>query len=136
LAFGISAIGKVGATYSQNLRKLDDYYSRVYDDAPPCFRGWRLSADDVLRHDVIHALICQFTVSFKGIEDAHAIAFRDYLATELDSLEPLADDGLVEIALDAIYVTPRGRLLVRTVAMAFDRYLREQREAVRYSRII
>ena len=47
-----------------------------------------------------------------------------------------ADDGLAEIASHAIHVRPRGRLLVRNVAMVFDRYLREQREAVRYSRII
>ncbi|HEX5864372.1 MAG TPA: oxygen-independent coproporphyrinogen III oxidase [Casimicrobiaceae bacterium] len=136
LAFGISAIGNVGATYSQNLRTLDDYYARLDDDALPCFRGWQLSADDILRRDVIHALMCQFTVSFKNIEDAHAIGFREYFATELNSLEPLADDGMVEIAPDAIHVTARGRLLVRTVAMAFDRYLRAQREPVRYSRII
>jgi oxygen-independent coproporphyrinogen-3 oxidase len=136
LAFGISAIGKVGATYSQNLRALDDYYARLDDDALPCFRGWRLSADDVLRREVIHALMCQFTVSFGHVENAHAISFRDYFATELESLEPLADDGLVEIASDAITVTPLGRLLVRTVAMVFDRYLREQREAARYSRVI
>ncbi|HEV8552360.1 MAG TPA: oxygen-independent coproporphyrinogen III oxidase [Casimicrobiaceae bacterium] len=136
LAFGISAIGKVGATYSQNLRTLDDYYARLDDDALPCFRGWQLSADDVLRREVIHALMCQFTVSFERVENEHAIAFRDYFATELKALEPLADDGLVEIASDAITVTPLGRLLVRTVAMVFDRYLREQREAARYSRII
>ena len=136
LAFGISAIGKIGASYSQNLRTLDDYYARLDDDALPCFRGWRLSADDVLRRDVIHAFMCQFTVSFERVESAHAIAFRDYFATELKSLVPLADDGLVEIASDAIHVTPRGRLLVRTVAMVFDRYLREQRGAVRNSRII
>jgi len=136
LAFGISAIGKVGATYSQNLRTLDDYYARLDDDALPCFRGWRLSADDVLRREVIHALMCQFTVSFDCVENEHGIAFHDYFATVLESLEPLADDGLVEIAADAIKVTPRGRLLVRTVAMVFDRYLREQREAARYSRII
>jgi oxygen-independent coproporphyrinogen-3 oxidase len=136
LAFGISAIGKVGATYSQNLRTLDDYYARLDDDALPCFRGWRLSADDVLRREVIHALMCQFTVSFGHVENAHAISFRDYFATELESLEPLTDDGLVEIASDAITVTPLGRLLVRTVAMVFDRYLREQREAARYSRVI
>jgi oxygen-independent coproporphyrinogen-3 oxidase len=136
LAFGISAIGKVGATYSQNLRTLDDYYARLDDDALPCFRGWRLSADDVLRRAVIHAFLCQFTVSFERVENEHAIAFRDYFATELESLEALAEDGLVEIASEAIHVTPRGRLLVRSVAMVFDRYLREQREAARYSRII
>jgi oxygen-independent coproporphyrinogen-3 oxidase len=43
---------------------------------------------------------------------------------------------LVEIEPDAIKVTPRGRFLVRTVAMVFDRYLREQRERVGYSRVI
>ncbi|HEY8131724.1 MAG TPA: coproporphyrinogen III oxidase, partial [Thermoanaerobaculia bacterium] len=123
-------------TYSQNLRTLDDYYARLDDDALPCFRGWQLSADDVLRREVIHALMCQFTVSFERVENEHAIAFRDYFANELKSLEPLADDGLVEIASDAITVTPLGRLLVRSVAMVFDRYLRKQREAARYSRII
>jgi len=136
LAFGISAIGKVGATYSQNLRTLDDYYARLDGDALPCFRGWRLSADDLLRREVIHALMCQFTVSFERVGNEHAIAFRDYFATELEALGPLAEDGLVEIVSDAIHVTPRGRLLVRTVAMVFDRYLHEQREAARYSRII
>jgi oxygen-independent coproporphyrinogen III oxidase len=136
LAFGISAIGKVGATYSQNLRTLDGYYDRLDADALPCFRGWQLSADDRLRRDVIQALMCRFTVSFERVEDAHAIAFHEYFATELEALKPLAEDGLIQITADEITVTPRGRLLVRSVAMVFDRYLREQREHARYSRVI
>jgi len=136
LAFGISAIGKIGTTYAQNVRTLDDYYAQLDADALPCFRGWQLSADDVLRREVIHALMCQFHVSFKRIEADHAIAFRRYFGPELESLRPLVDDGLVEIEPDAVKVTPRGRFLVRTVAMVFDRYLREQREQVGYSRVI
>jgi len=136
LAFGISAIGKVGATYSQNVRTLDDYYARLDANVLPCFRGWQLSADDLLRRDVIQALMCQFTVSFERVEDAHAIAFDEYFATELEALKPLVEDGLIEVASDAITVTRRGRLLVRTVAMVFDRYLREQRQQARYSRVI
>jgi oxygen-independent coproporphyrinogen-3 oxidase len=136
LAFGISAIGKVGATYSQNLRTLDSYYDRLDADALPCFRGWQLSADDRLRRDVIQALMCRFTVSFERVEDTHAIAFDEYFATELEALKPLAEDGLIQITSDEITVTPRGRLLVRSVAMVFDRYLREQREHARYSRVI
>ena len=136
LAFGISAIGKVGTTYSQNVRTLNDYYDRLDADALPCFRGWQLSADDLLRREVIQALMCQFSVSFKQVEDANAIAFHEYFATELGALKPLAEDGLIEIASDAITVTPRGRLLVRSVAMVFDRYLLEQREHARYSRVI
>ena len=136
LAFGISAIGKVGTTYSQNVRTINDYYDRLDADALPCFRGWQLSADDLLRREVIQALMCQFSVSFKQVEDANAIAFHEYFATELGALKPLAEDGLIEIASDAITVTPRGRLLVRSVAMVFDRYLLEQREHARYSRVI
>ena len=70
LAFGISAIGKVGPTYSQNVRTLDDYYDRLDADALPCFRGWQLDADDLLRRDVIQALMCQFTVDFAAIESS------------------------------------------------------------------
>jgi len=136
LAFGISAIGKLGRTYSQNLRTLDDYYDRLDADALPCFRGWQLTADDVLRRDVIQALMCQFTVDFATIGSAHHISFGDYFGAELDELEALAADGLVEVAPDRITVTSRGRLLVRTVAMVFDRYLRVQRAPARYSRVI
>jgi oxygen-independent coproporphyrinogen-3 oxidase len=33
-------------------------------------------------------------------------------------------------------VTPRGRLLVRSVCMVFDRYLRTQRKTASYSKVI
>ena len=136
LAFGVSAIGKVGAVYSQNVRTLDDYYARLDTDTLPCFRGRELTADDLARRDVIQSLMCHFTVEFRAIESAHGLAFGQTFALELTAMERLADDGLVEIGTDRIDVTPRGRLLVRNVAMAFDRYLREDRERARYSRVI
>jgi oxygen-independent coproporphyrinogen-3 oxidase len=136
LAFGISAIGKLGPTYSQNVRTLEQYYDRLDANALPCFRGWKLGADDKLRRYVIQALMCQFTVDFAAIEAAHDISFGDYFGVELQALETLEADGLVEIASERITVTPRGRLLVRTVAMVFDRYLRAQQAPARYSRVI
>jgi oxygen-independent coproporphyrinogen-3 oxidase len=136
LAFGISAIGKIGPTYSQNLRTLDEYYERIDADRLPAFRGYRLSADDLLRRDVIQALMCNFAVDFAAIGEAHGIAFDRYFGTEIEALGPLAEDGLVDVSAGGIAVTPRGRLLVRTVAMVFDRFLREAREQARYSRVI
>jgi oxygen-independent coproporphyrinogen-3 oxidase len=35
-----------------------------------------------------------------------------------------------------ISVQPAGRLLVRAIAMVFDRYLRADRERARYSKVI
>ena len=136
LSFGVSAIGKMGSTYSQNLRTLDDYYARLDAGSLPCFRGRQLTADDLCRREVIQSLMCHFTVDFSAIEAAYGIAFEQAFAAELDALRPLAADGLVEIAPDRVDVTPRGRLLVRTVAMTFDRFLREDRERARYSRVI
>jgi oxygen-independent coproporphyrinogen-3 oxidase len=45
-------------------------------------------------------------------------------------------DGLVEVTRDEVRVTARGRLLVRPIAMLFDRLLREAAEEKRYSRVI
>jgi oxygen-independent coproporphyrinogen-3 oxidase len=136
LAFGISAIGKVGACYSQNVRTLDEYYARLDVKALPVLRGATLSADDLLRREVIQRLMCDFALEYAAIEAAHGIRFDAYFAAERDALEALAADGLIELGRGGMRVTPRGRLLVRSVAMVFDRYLREQRERGRYSRVI
>jgi oxygen-independent coproporphyrinogen-3 oxidase len=136
LAFGVSAIGKVGETYSQNVRTLDEYYDRLDRGVLPCFRGFRLEADDLLRRDVIGTLMCGSALDMRAIGSRHGVEFRDYFAPELEALAPLVADGLVDVDAASIAVTPRGRLLMRTVAMVFDRYLREQRESARYSRVI
>jgi oxygen-independent coproporphyrinogen III oxidase len=136
LAFGISAIGKVGASYVQNVRTLDEYYEKLDAGTLPVLRGVALDADDLLRREVIQKVMCNFELDFREIEAAHGIRFTEYFAPDLAALAPLAADGLAEVGADRITVTPRGRLLVRTVAMQFDRYLREARERARYSRVI
>ncbi len=136
LAFGISAIGKVGPTYVQNVRTLDDYYERLDAQALPVLRGVELNADDLIRRDVIQKLMCDFDLDFAAAEARHCIRFAEYFAPELEALAPLAADGLAELSASGIKVTPRGRLLVRTVAMQFDRYLRLALERAQYSRVI
>ncbi len=136
LGFGISAIGRVGPTYYQNLKSLDEYYDALDDHRLPVWRGIELTQDDLLRRAVIQALTCHFRVSIESIELAYLIDFRRTFAEELADLQRVADAGLVELQPDWIVVTPRGRLLVRVLAMAFDRYLRTSRERARYSKVI
>jgi oxygen-independent coproporphyrinogen-3 oxidase len=136
LAFGISAIGKVGAAYVQNVRTLDEYYERLDAQVLPVLRGVELDADDLVRREVIQRLMCDFDLDFAAIEAKYGIRFGEYFAPDLAALAPLAADGLADVSSTGIQVTPRGRLLVRTVAMQFDRYLREARERARYSRVI
>ncbi len=44
--------------------------------------------------------------------------------------------GLLSIDDQWITVKPAGRMLVRAIAMVFDRYLRADRERTRYSKVI
>jgi len=136
LAFGISAIGKVGNVYAQNAKTLDEYYARLDADELPIVRGIALDADDEARRTTIQRLMCDFALDLDAVEAATGIDFHDYFAPELEALEPLAADGLVEVSEDSIVVTPRGRMLVRNVAMLFDKRLREAKEMRRYSRVI
>ena len=136
LGFGISAIGRLGPTYYQNLKRLDDYYAALDQGRLPVLRGVELAPDDLLRRAVIQSLICHFRLSIESIEIAHLIDFRRYFAAELQELEALEQEGLVELGPDWIVVTPSGRLLVRAICMVFDRYLRERRARAAYSKVI
>ena len=136
MAFGVSAIGKVGPSYCQNVRTLDEYYDSLDQGVLPIFRGIELKADDLLRRSIIQALMCHFELSIESIEIAHLIDFKSYFAAELADLREMEQGGLLTIDDQWITVEPRGRLLVRGIAMAFDKYLRTDRERVRYSKVI
>lgn len=136
LAFGVSAIGKIGPVYAQNVKTLDEYYDALDRDELPVLRGIELTADDLLRRSIIQALMCHFELSIESIEIAHLIKFREYFADELEDLKAMEAGGLVKIDDDWISVMPAGRLLVRGIAMVFDRYLRADRERARYSKVI
>ncbi|NMG74864.1 oxygen-independent coproporphyrinogen III oxidase [Aromatoleum diolicum] len=136
LAFGVSAIGKIGPVYAQNVKTLDEYYDRLDRDELPVLRGIELTADDLLRRSIIQALMCHFELSIESIEIAHLIKFDEYFADELEDLRAMEEAGLIKVSDKWISVLPPGRLLVRGIAMVFDRYLRSDRERARYSKVI
>jgi len=136
MAFGVSAISKVGPTYSQNYRTLDEYYDALDAGRLPVMRGLELTADDLLRRCIIQALMCHFEISIESLEIAHLIDFHSYFAAEIADLREMEKAGLLALDDKWITVLPRGRMLVRAIAMVFDRYLRYDRERARYSKVI
>lgn len=136
ISLGNSAIGKVGATYSQNAKDLLQYQDLIDHGHLPIIRGVALSRDDVLRRAVINALMCQGSVQFESVEAAHLIDFRATFAAELARLRPMHDDGLVHLTADSIEVTPMGWFFVRGIAMVFDKYLQAQESRAQYSKIL
>ena len=136
IGLGVSAIGKVGATYSQNAKTLEEYCDYLDQGRLPVVRGLALSRDDVVRRAVIMALMCQWELQFESIELAHLIDFRSYFATELETLQTLQEQGLATVHSTGITVTEQGWFFIRAVAMVFDRYLQADRNRARFSRII
>lgn len=136
IGLGVSAIGKVGATYSQNAKSLEEYQDLLDQGHLPVVRGLAVSRDDLLRRAVIMALMCQGELQFESIEVGHLIDFRRYFAAELDTLRGMQDSGLVTVSDSAIQVTAMGWFFVRGVAMVFDKYLQADRTRARFSKII
>ena len=136
IALGVSSIGRIGATYSQNAKTLEEYYDAIDHGRFAVVRGLARSRDDLVRRGVIMALMCQGQVLFESINLAYLVDFRSYFAAEMEAVQELAEQGLVTIDDSGIQVTANGWFFVRAVAMVFDRYLQADRNRARFSKII
>lgn len=126
VGLGMSAIGRIGNSYSQNARDLPGYYLALDRGHLPVMRGIALDRDDVIRRAVIGELMCHGVLDMQAFGALHGIAFTDHFAHELERMQRLAADGLVELDARVLRVTRRGRLLLRVLAMCFDAYLPDQ----------
>jgi len=136
ISLGVSAIGKIGATYSQNAKTLDEYYDYLDQGRFPIVRGLALSHDDMVRRAVIMALMCQGEVQFESIELSYIVDFKKYFSNELLAIAPLCANGMVTVDEHSIQVTETGWFFVRAVAMVFDKYLQTDRNRAKFSKII
>lgn len=135
VALGITSIGKVADSYSQNIKTIDDYTEIIETGHLPVFRGIELNKDDLLRREVINQLICHFELTIRYIELQFSINFADYFSNELEQLVEMKKDGLVKISSEKIEVLPEGKLLIRNICMVFDIYLKKI-EGQRFSKLI
>ncbi len=137
IAFGVSGIGDVQRGYFQNEKKLSAYYAAIDDGCLPVSKGYLLDEDDRVRRYVITQLMCNFHVRKAKVAELFGVAFDDYFAVSLERLGEPIEAGFVELTGDAVTVTDAGRLFVRNVCMAFDRYLEaKQRDKPIFSRTV
>jgi oxygen-independent coproporphyrinogen-3 oxidase len=134
IGFGVSAIGKVGHSYSQSVRTLKAYYEHLDIDQLPVEKGYALTADDVLRRQVIMELMCSGPVTFAAINQTHGIDFKSYFADELLQLKQYEEAGLIVVDQERISVTPKGRMFVRASGMVFDKHLAQS--TAKFSKLI
>ena len=128
IAMGITGISEVGDIYAQNVKTLDEYYKIIDDDELATFKGYKLSNEDRLRKEIIMQLLCHFKLDKTSLGDAYDLNFDEHFSDALEEMEPMIEDGLLEISDDIITVLPAGRLLIRNITMAFDEYLTDKKE--------
>jgi oxygen-independent coproporphyrinogen-3 oxidase len=136
IALGVSSIGRIGSTYSQNAKTMAEYCDLLDQGHLPVVRGVALSRDDLIRRQVIMALMCQGQLQYESINLAWLVDFKSLFAQELSQLQAMQAQGLVQLSDTGLQVTPMGWFFVRGVAMVFDRYLQADRNRTRFSKII
>ena len=134
IGLGVSSIGSIGTMLAQNSPSTADYQNTIEEGHLPIVRGVQLDDDDRMRADVIQSLMCFDELDTERFGGEHAIDFDTYFAPEIAALGPLTDDGLITFDEKKIRVTAQGRLLLRSIAMVFDRHL--NRTPMRYSKLI
>ncbi|RPH72952.1 MAG: oxygen-independent coproporphyrinogen III oxidase [Myxococcaceae bacterium] len=123
LAFGPSAISEVRGTYVQNAREVHDWAEMLEKGRLPAVRGHRPSDEDLARGALIMRLFCSLEVDLDELRARFPGTLCDLRHEERD-LARLERDGLVLRQRARIRVTPRGQLLLRSVAAPFDTYHR------------
>jgi len=116
IAFGVSAISDVGGLYAQNAHLVSEYEATALAGELCTKRGFKLSAEDRRRREVISQLMCNFHVDL-GEDGA------DHFAPELEKVRALQAEGLLEVRGTEIELTALGRVFVRNVVTVFDEYL-------------
>ncbi|MBL8189705.1 MAG: oxygen-independent coproporphyrinogen III oxidase [Acidobacteria bacterium] len=116
LGFGVSAISETPTCFHQNEKKLQDYERRVLAGELPTMRGHLLTEEDQQRREQILEFMTRFKVELSHEQQTDAREF----------LQPLLNDGLVELAGDELQLTEAGRPFLRNATMFFDQRLRRQ----------
>lgn len=126
IAFGITGISQFKNLYARNKKRLEEYRNDLDSGHLPILDGYKMTADDLIRKEVINQIMCNLYVDFEVIEQKYHIYFKEYFDESLKKLKVMQDDHLIEITEKSIKILPDGRPLIRNVAMAFDAFLKHQ----------
>jgi len=123
VGFGASAISSLPRGYTQNAPDPARYRTLIEAGCFASVRGLELTAADRLRGEIIERLMCTFSIDLAEVCRRHDVSAGSFLEG-IRALPALVDDGLVSRDGEKLYVTERGRPLVRFVCAAFDPHLK------------
>jgi oxygen-independent coproporphyrinogen-3 oxidase len=133
IGFGASAIGRLPQGYVQNEVVIGRYAERIAEGALPVAKGYRLTAEDRLRAELIERVMCDLSVDVDAVCARHSVA-PEVLAPARRMLDQLAREGMIDFDGSRVLLPEKARLLVRKVASVFDAHLDQSQR--QYSRAV
>jgi len=122
IGFGASAIGRTPEGYVQNEVPPGLYAQRIASGRLATAKGYRLTAEDRLRAEIIERLMCDFRVDAATIAARHGFDAMKLIEGNA-RLAALAEDGAIDVRGGTVTVRQDHRFIIRAVAAAFDAYI-------------
>jgi oxygen-independent coproporphyrinogen-3 oxidase len=125
IGLGMSSISDSWYAFAQNEKTVEAYTEKVNNGIIPIFRGHLLTDKDLIIRKHILNLMCNLETSWNVGLDAKT-------KTEIvERLQPIIEDGLVDVSDEKVTVKEEGRMFVRNICMAFDLRLIENKPDTR-----
>ena len=115
IGLGVSAISDSGYAFTQNVKNVEEYLHLLKQGELPVFKGHLLNTDDRVIRKHIQNIMCTGATTWN-----HHLEPCVSLFAGIDRLQPLADDGLIELNSWGLKVTPLGKGFLRNICMALD----------------
>ena len=122
-AFGASSITQLWGAYAQNIKDITKYMDAIETTGFAIERGYKLSRIEQLVRTVINDIMCNGTLNLE--ETAHEFGKSvEEVKTIVDwdpgKFESYISDGLMQLEGNVIFLTEKGFLCARNIAMALD----------------
>lgn len=135
IGLGVSAISHPARAFAQNARETIRYQTAISAGRLAIDRGLRVNRDDEIRADAISRIMCQSALDLSQLSSHWNIDAPEYFSSEWRELRKLESDELITLHGNRLVVSPKGRLLLRVIAMVFDQY-RQSSARPAFSRVL
>jgi oxygen-independent coproporphyrinogen-3 oxidase len=115
VGLGVSAISDSWYGFAQNKKKLEDYINDIELGELPVFKGHILTHEDLVIRKHILNIMCTGQTTWN-----HRTEPCEALLTGIQRLEPLENDGLIELNSWGLKVNESGKRFLRNICMALD----------------
>ncbi len=115
IGLGVSSISDSLYAFGQNVKVVEDYLELVNKGEFPVFKGHILTDEDLIIRKHILNIMCKGGTTWN-----YHLKGSPSLFDAMERLQPLADDGLIEVNSLALKVTPKGTRFLRNICMTLD----------------